>query len=45
MSLLINHDMSASGTLTQERLAWKPVGPGMIEDLLKTHSASNNPKE
>ena len=45
MSLLINHDMSASGTLTQERLAWKPVGPGMIEDLLMIHSASNNPTE
>ena len=27
------HDMSASGTLTQQRLNWKPAGPGLISDL------------
>jgi nucleoside-diphosphate-sugar epimerase len=26
-------DMPASSKLTQERLGWKPTGPGMIEDL------------
>ncbi|MFU0879913.1 SDR family oxidoreductase [Kluyvera cryocrescens] len=35
MSMLIEHDMSASGALTRERLAWQPTGPGLIEDLLK----------
>jgi hypothetical protein len=25
--------MSASGALTQERLAWQPKGPGLIADL------------
>lgn len=38
MSQLIEHDMSASGALTRERLAWQPTGPGLIEDLLKMRS-------
>ncbi|WP_185929247.1 hypothetical protein [Klebsiella sp. 2680] len=42
MSLLIDHDMSASSTLTRERLAWQPTGPALIEDLLKISSVSNN---
>ncbi len=28
-------DMLASSTLTQERLGWRPTGPGLIEDLEK----------
>jgi nucleoside-diphosphate-sugar epimerase len=27
------HDMPASGALTQEKLNWKPTGPGLIADL------------
>jgi hypothetical protein len=27
------HDMPASGTLTQQKLNWKPTGPGLITDL------------
>lgn len=38
MSMLIEHDMSASGALTRERLAWQPTGLGLIEDLLKMRS-------
>lgn len=42
MSMLIEHDMSASSTLTRERLGWQPVGPGLIEDLLKIRAVSEN---
>jgi nucleoside-diphosphate-sugar epimerase len=27
------HDMPSSGALTQQKLNWKPTGPGMIADL------------
>jgi nucleoside-diphosphate-sugar epimerase len=27
------HDMPASGALTQQKLNWKPTGPGVIADL------------
>jgi len=33
LSALAGHDMSASSALTQERLAWRPKGPGLIHDL------------
>jgi hypothetical protein len=26
-------DLTASGAQTQERLGWRPTGPGLIEDL------------
>lgn len=42
MSLLIEHDMSASSALTRERLGWEPAGPGLIEDLLKMNAGSLN---
>ena len=29
----MGYDMPASSKLTQERLGWKPTGPGLIEDL------------
>ena len=27
------HDMPASSALTQQKLNWKPMGPGLIADL------------
>ena len=33
LSAFVGADMSASSTLTQERLAWQPKGPGLIADL------------
>ena len=27
------HDMPSSSALTQEKLNWKPTGPGLIADL------------
>ncbi len=30
---LASYDIAASSALTQERLGWKPTGPGMISDL------------
>jgi len=33
MNIFIGHDMSASSALTQQRLAWRPTGPGLIADL------------
>jgi nucleoside-diphosphate-sugar epimerase len=33
LSAFVGTDMSASSKLTQERLAWRPTGPGLIADL------------
>jgi nucleoside-diphosphate-sugar epimerase len=33
LSAFVGFDMSASSTLTQERLGWQPKGPGLIADL------------
>jgi len=33
MSRFVAHDMSASSVLTQERLAWRPTGSGLLADL------------
>jgi nucleoside-diphosphate-sugar epimerase len=33
LALFAGHDMPASGTLTQQKLKWKPTGPGLIVDL------------
>ncbi|MEA9390253.1 SDR family oxidoreductase [Acerihabitans sp. TG2] len=33
ISAFVDHDMSASSALTQQRLAWHPTGPGLIADL------------
>jgi len=30
-------DLPASSALTQERLGWRPTGPGLMEDLEKGH--------
>ena len=29
----VGHDVPASSTLTQQRLGWRPTGPGLIADL------------
>jgi nucleoside-diphosphate-sugar epimerase len=29
----VNQDLAASGALTQQRLKWRPTGPGLIADL------------
>jgi nucleoside-diphosphate-sugar epimerase len=33
LAAFANVDMRASSVLTQERLGWRPIGPGMIADL------------
>ncbi len=33
LGFLVGHDVPASGALTQERLGWRPTGPGLIDDL------------
>jgi len=33
LSAFAGRDMSASSKLTQERLGWRPTGPGLIEDI------------
>lgn len=33
LNTFAGQDMSASGALTQERLGWRPTGPGLIADL------------
>ena len=33
MGMFAGYDMPASSALTQERLGWKPTGPGLIADL------------
>jgi nucleoside-diphosphate-sugar epimerase len=33
LGFFVGHDIPASSALTQQRLGWKPTGPGMIADL------------
>jgi nucleoside-diphosphate-sugar epimerase len=33
LAAFAGRDLPASGALTQERLAWRPTGPGLIADL------------
>ena len=33
LAAFAGRDLPASGALTQERLAWRPNGPGLIADL------------
>jgi nucleoside-diphosphate-sugar epimerase len=33
LAAFVGRDLSASSTLTQDRLAWRPTGPGLITDL------------
>ena len=33
LAFFVGFDMSASGALTQQRLGWRPTGPGLISDL------------
>jgi nucleoside-diphosphate-sugar epimerase len=33
LGVFAGHDMPASGALTQQKLNWKPTGPGLIADL------------
>src|ERR1700688_264679 len=33
LAVFAGRDLPASGALTQERLAWRPTGPGLIADL------------
>ena len=37
-------DLPASGALTQERLGWRPTGPGLIADLeqMRYHETETN---
>ncbi len=34
LAAFAGRDLPASGALTQERLAWRPVGPGLVADLV-----------
>jgi hypothetical protein len=31
--MFAGHDMPSSSAITQQRLNWKPTGPGLIADL------------
>jgi nucleoside-diphosphate-sugar epimerase len=33
LALFVGHDIPASSALTQQRLGWRPAGPGLIADL------------
>ena len=33
LAMFAGHDMPASSAMTQQRLGWKPAGPGLLEDL------------
>jgi len=33
LAAFVSHDMPASSALTQQRLGWRPTGPGLITDL------------
>jgi hypothetical protein len=33
LGFFVRHDVPASSVLTQERLKWRPVQPGLIADL------------
>jgi nucleoside-diphosphate-sugar epimerase len=33
LGMFVGVDMPASSALTQERLGWRPTGPGLISDL------------
>jgi nucleoside-diphosphate-sugar epimerase len=33
LGFLMGHDVPASSALTQERLGWRPTGPGLLSDL------------
>jgi hypothetical protein len=33
LAAFAGRDLPASSALTQERLAWRPTGPGLIDDL------------
>jgi len=33
LSMFAGHDMPSSSTITQQKLNWKPTGPGLIADL------------
>ena len=37
LAAFAGRDLPASGVLTQERLAWRPTGPGLIADLEQMH--------
>jgi nucleoside-diphosphate-sugar epimerase len=38
MAFMVGRDGLASSALTQERLGWRPVGPGLIADLEYAHN-------
>jgi nucleoside-diphosphate-sugar epimerase len=38
MAFLMGHDGLASSAITQERLGWRPVQPGLIADLERAHN-------
>ena len=38
MAFMVGRDGPTSSALTQERLGWRPVGPGLIADLERAHN-------
>ncbi|MBV8139850.1 MAG: SDR family oxidoreductase [Deltaproteobacteria bacterium] len=38
MAFMVGRDGPGSSALTQERLGWRPVGPGLIADLERAHN-------
>ncbi len=43
LSLFIGQDMPASGVATQEKLGWRPTGPGLIDDLDEIDDSNPRP--
>jgi nucleoside-diphosphate-sugar epimerase len=39
LAAFVGHDLSASSALTQQRLGWRPTGPGLIADLDRASGA------
>jgi nucleoside-diphosphate-sugar epimerase len=38
MAFIVVADVPASGAITQARLGWRPIGPGLIADLERAHN-------
>jgi hypothetical protein len=43
LGMVLSVDQPASGALTRELLGWRPVGPGLLEDLDKGHYFNTGP--
>jgi hypothetical protein len=42
LAMFVGRDLAASSALTQQRLGWRPTGPGLIADLEKMRYFETN---